>query len=332
MAVLTVSQIGNLLQGSSGTSLQGSTPTTPLQGSSPVLQPTVNPAQLPPTTVIHTAADVPVVKPATTPAPVITTPAVEKPDKTNDINFNKAALDASGTQNATGLSAIQATLDGLISRYGSEATDAEGNYTEQSNTNKNNQQRNTQAALINAAQGRRGLFGILASIGALNGSGINLANRAVQTGANEDITGANDTFGENQTGLDTAIGTFRTDDARRKEDANKSADASRTDLTHDTAVNNQKIYSQLADDYSAMGDEGNAKMYSDLAAALFPQIAQTSASTPALTYAGAAFTPSTLSKYVGGDQSTQVQATPASGPLSLPGLVAGPAKKRIQQV
>lgn len=244
------------------------------------------------------------------------------PDRSNDIRANEAALSAADTQRTSGLATIQDTLNKLIGRYADEAKTNQANYGESTDTNKNNLQRNTQTALLNAAEGRRGLFGILASLGALSGSGINLANEAVQKGANADITGANDTFSENRGALDTSINAFNAADKRRREDAATAAETSRTDLENQVLQNKQKAYSQLADDYSQEGKAADAKRYADLVASLFPDIARTSVPPAQIAYSGASYTPASLAKYVGGDTGTQVQTTPASGANPLPGLLA----------
>ena len=333
---------GSLLQGSAPV-LQGST--VKVQGSSPALQqtitpqklqPTVNPSTLPASTVIKvpTATPTPQPTPVPTPVPAPVDPnasapaAPVLPDRSNSIRVNEAALAGADAQRTSGLAAIQDTLGKLFGRYGEEASGNDANYNEQSDANKGNLLRNTQAAMVNAAEGRRGLFGILSSLGALSGSGVTLANRAVQNGANADISGANDTFGENQVTLDTGIRDFRTADERRRQDAEQAAEASRQNLENQVLTTKQKTYSSLADDYSQMGNAGRAKEYADMVAALFPDIARTSVPAAAINYAGATYAPGTLNKYVAGSNGTQIQATPAAG-TSLPGLVAvSPTQKK----
>jgi hypothetical protein len=248
-------------------------------------------------------------------------------DKSNDIAIQNAGVAAADTQKNTGLAAVDTALGGLIGQYDTEKTANEGNYGTQSDTNRNNLQTNKQTALVNAAQGRRGLFGTLASLGALNGSGIDLANHAVQTGANEDLTGAEGNFGSNQTTLDNAIGAFRADDERRRTDAKTAATNARAKVAHDTAVSKQGFYSNLANDYSAMGDSGNASRFTGMAADLYPEVANTSIpDTTALTAEHAAFTPGTLGTYLAGQGSTIVRVAPTAGTGAggsiLPGLTA----------
>lgn len=335
-----VKQAGGIsvLQGSnqpvqgSTLNVQGSSPV--LQGSSPILQPAVSPQLLNPNTkiIVPPKAPVvpePVVQPVAASAPVATSAAAELPDRSNSINTNLAALEGADLQRTSGLGAIQDTLGKLFGRYGEEASANEATYGGQSDANKGNFLRNMQAALSNAVQGRRGLFGILSSLGALSGSGINLANRAVQTGANADISGANDTFGENRSELDTNIANFRTADERRRQDAEAAAEASRLNLENSVLQNKQKIFGNLADDYSAMGNAAKAKEYADMIAALFPEIARTSVPAATVNYAPASFAPIALSKYVGGSGGTQVVTAPAAPNSTLPGLLAlSPQRRR----
>lgn len=251
-----------------------------------------------------------------------------RPDRSNSINANLAALEGAGVQRSRGLSAINDTLARIFWGYDSEAAGNERNYEESSVTNRNNLLRSTQAALASAAEGRRGLFSVLASLGALNGSGVTLANQAVQRGANADITGGTDTFNDNQALLDTSIDQFRSADRLRREDTERAAAAERDALEYNNLKNKQNIYSSLADDYSQMGNAAQAKVYSDMVAALFPDIGRLSVATPGLSALNASYSPSQLAKFAAGGPSTTVRTTPATGSDQLPGLVAQPTVRR----
>lgn len=243
-------------------------------------------------------------------------------DKSNDIALQNAGLGGADQQQNSGLSAIDKALGGLVGQYDTESTANEGNYHTQSDTNRNNLETNKQTALVNATQGRRGLFGTLSSLGALNGSGIDLANEAVQKGANEDLTGAEGTYSGNQVGLDTAIGTFHAQDKQRRDEAQTASENAKTKVRHDTAVTKQGIFSNLANDYSAQGDAGNATKYTQMAADLYPDVANNSIPTSNLGYTAAAFTPGSLANYIN-NGATSVTATPAQG--GAPGLPGVPS-------
>lgn len=254
-----------------------------------------------------------------------------KPDKSNDISLNNAGLSSVDAQTSAGLSAIDKALGGLVGTYDTEANRNERNYKDQSTTNQTNLQTNKQTSLVNAAQGRQGLFGTLASLGALNGSGIDLANQAVQKGANEDLAGASQNYSTNQEGLDTAIGTFRDEDKQRRQEAQTAAANAKTNVNNNAAKNKMQFLTNLSNDYADMGDSGNASKYSSMAAALYPQVAATSIPDSNIAYSGAAYTPSTLANYLAGANSTQVKATPTGGTQSIPGLIATSNKKKQQQ-
>lgn len=257
-------------------------------------------------------------------------PAAPKVDKSNDIALQNAGLGAVDSQYNSGVSAIDAALGKLTGQYNTEATANEGNYTTQSDTNQNNLQKNKQTSLVNAAQGRQGLFGSLASLGALNGSGIELANRAVQKGANDDLSGAADNYSTNQSGLDTAIGQFRQEDKFRRENASTSAENAKTNAANEAAKSRMQFYSNLSNDYAAMDDKGNASKFSGLASSLYPTLAKTSIPNSNIAYSGAAFTPGTLADYMAGANSTVVNTTPTQGGQGIPGLIASPSLKKKQ--
>lgn len=252
-------------------------------------------------------------------------------DRSNDIAIQLAGLGAVDTQLGTGLSAIDKALAKLLGNYDTETNTNEGIYKTQSETNQNNLQKNKQTALVNAAQGRQGLFGTLASLGALSGSGIDLANRAVQKGANDDLSGAADTFGENQTVLDTAIGQYRQDDKMRRENANTAAENARLNARSEAAKTRMTLFTNLANNYAEMGDAAEAKRYTDMAAALYPEMARTTIPNANISYTGAAFSPGALQNYIAGADSTAVSTTAPTPGGSLPGLIATPSKRRQQQ-
>lgn len=251
------------------------------------------------------------------------------PDKSNDIALQNAGLSAIDQQTSTGIASIDKALGGLNGQYDTEKTTNEGSYTANSDQNQTNLQKNKQTALVNAAQGLQGLNGILSSIGALSGSGLQLRDRAVQQGANEDLSGAADNYGVNQAALDTSIGTFRQEDDRRRKEAATAADNARANVNNNAATNKLQAFKSLADDYSQMGDSANAQKYTGLAAALFPTIAATSVPNSDIAYKGAAFTPATLASYIAGANPTTVSTT-AAAPGQQPGLIATTPQKKKQ--
>lgn len=263
-----------------------------------------------------------------------TTSAPVLPDKSNDIALQNAGLNSVDTQRDTGIASIDKALGSLFGQYDAETSTNEGSYKTNSDQNQNNLQKNRQSAMVNAAQGRQGLFGTLSSLGALNGSGIDLANEAVRSGANEDLSGAADNYATNQSGLENSIAGYRQADKERRQQNQTSADNAKINIHNDSNKSKQTYYSNLANDYSAMGNGDEAKRYSGMASDLFPAIANTSVPNSNIAYSGAAYTPASLASYFAGANGTSVNATPANGngvgAGNLPGLVATDKKKVLQ--
>lgn len=251
-------------------------------------------------------------------------------NKSGDITLQNAGLTAADQAASAEKASTAATLGSILSGYGSDATTAHSSYQTNSDQNQNNLQKNKQTSLVNAAQGRQGIFSTLASLGALNGSGITLANNAVQHGANEDLNGAESTFGTNQVGLDTGIHTFDDDNKKRTDAANAAAASNNTAADNNAAQTKLTAYKALADDYTAQGDAANASKYTGLAAGILPTIASTSAPAVALQADhSVAYTPASLASYIAGSNPSSVVTTPgtlATG--GVPGLVTDPTKKK----
>lgn len=249
-------------------------------------------------------------------------------DKSNDIAQQNAGLGAVGTYVTSGQAAVDAALGALKGTYDTETAAEKAKYGSNTDQNKVNLSKNQQTALVNAAQGRQGLNGTLAALGALNGSGVVLANRAVQKGANEDLAGASDNYATNADALDTADAAFKTQDEARRKQAENDATTAKTKVQNTGLTSQLGYYQNLSNDYAAEGDSGNATKYSSLASSLFPEIARTSVPDATPTYAAAAYTAPALSSYLAGTN-TQVQTTPATAATGgIPGLSANPVKKK----
>ena len=244
-------------------------------------------------------------------------------DRSNDIAVQNAGLGAIDGQTSAGITAIDKALGLLKGGYSDETKANEANYNNESNSNQNTQQGGKQTAYVRAAQGRQGLLGTLASIGALSGDSIELANRAVQNGANEDLSGVNHNFATNQSGLDTAIGTYRREDKLRNDEADAQAENARTNARGQGLQTRQSFYQNLVKDYADEGNSAQAKAYTDKVAELYPQIAAANVPNASLVTKNAAYTPAALSTYLN-NANTAVTTTPApgSGPNNLPTLSA----------
>ena len=256
--------------------------------------------------------------------------------------LNQAAVDATNqaigsldVERDTGYKNIDDSFSSLISRYAKEASQNEGDYTDQTETNTNNLQKNKQNALIAAAQGRRGLRGSLAAIGALSGDGGVLADRAVTTAANQDIGEAADTFGTNQVALDKAIGKFREEDKDRRAEAETTLSNQRTSLEGSIASKRQNYFQKLAEIFGQADRTGEANANLKAAGDLNNEIAsKTRVAATAFSPRSAAFTPGDLESYLAGagDMTVDVTAGGTGEGANPTSLVAGRRKKEDKEL
>lgn len=249
------------------------------------------------------------------------------PDKSNDITLQNAGLGAVGATENAGIKAIDDAWNKINGQYEGDLATAGTEYGHQTTSNNQDLQTNKQTALERGVSGRQGLFGTLASIGALNGTGIERANHAVQQGTNEDLTTASNTYATNQNSLDSGYNAY-TQQEKRLQDAAKSAhDNNQQQVHNDAAKSRQQYLTNLANDYQTEGKTAEAKTYAQQAADLFPSIAATNVPTINMGYSGGAYTAPTLGQYVAKANNTSVQSTPgnnASGNnvFNIPGLEA----------
>jgi len=176
-----------------------------------------------------------------------------------------------------------------------------------------NEQSNTdarQAAMVQAAVGGRGLHSVLASMGALGGTGLQLADQAVAREANIDIGNADKNFQTNASNLTDTWARAKDEDRKRRAEADTALANTKTNNAADIASSRQSMYNQLAGMYDRGTSEANS--YLAKASALSPQIAAGSrqAVTP---YAKSQqlFAPGQLQEYLGGVRDLSVGASAA---------------------
>lgn len=184
-----------------------------------------------------------------------------------------------------------------------------------------NEQTNTaarQAAMVQAAAGGRGLRSVLASMGALGGTGLDLANQAVSREANVDIGNADKNFQTNAGNISDSWARAEDEDTKRRAEARTIRENARTNNAAEVASTRQSMYNQLA----GLFDRGTSQANSYLAqaSALNPTIAAGSrqAVTP-YTKSQQLFSPGKLQEYLGGVRDLSVSASAApSGQSSTP--------------
>lgn len=247
-------------------------------------------------------------------------------------NTNKA-IGSLGTEAEIGSRNIDDSFNSIIGKYNRDTQKNEGEYGEQTVTNNQNLQKNKQNSLLAAAQGSRGLRGTLASIGALSGDGVKLANQAVTTGANQDIGEAVDTATTNQATLDKAIGNYRDEDRDRRAEAETQRANQKTALEGSIAGKRQSYYQKLAEIFNEGGNKGEAANYLNRAGDLNTEIASKSrvAATP-FAERSAAFTPGELADYLAGagDMTVDVAEGGMGGEGST--IIAGRKDRKKEQM
>lgn len=132
---------------------------------------------------------------------------------------------------------------------------------------------NTQAALRTAAQGARGLYATLASLGALGGTGRTLANRAVATEANTDLGEGEKSFKTNVETLFDARGEVEKKEKQRRLDAEQTWKDARNNAEYDKIAQNQKLSQEMAGHWQDAGNFGEADSWTNRASAYTPELA-----------------------------------------------------------
>ena len=252
------------------------------------------------------------------------------------VDATQKAIDSLGIERDTGYRNIDDSFRGLVSKYDNEARRNEEDYGEQTVTNTTNLSKNKQNALLAAAQGRRGLRGTLAALGALSGDGGKLADRAVTTAANQDVGEAADTYAGNAQNLDKAIGRFREEDKDRRAEAETTRVNQRTALEGQIAAKRQQFLQKMAEIFAAAERTGDANRYLGEAGNLNNEIAsKTRVATAAFAPRAAAFTPGALENYLAGagDMTVDVAEGDAGGGIGRPtSILAGRRKRRDEEL
>lgn len=232
------------------------------------------------------------------------------------IQANLDALDGLlEAQNAT----AKGEYDTLISQYDTEDARAKQDYERQTQTNVDARSRGLQGAYTAATQGSRGLSGVLASIGALSGTGVDLANRAVAQAANTDIGNVNDNYTTNATNLNTAWARTEEDQIKRREAADTALENARLKNAGDIAKQRIDLYGQLGDKYADAGMFDQAKSTSAKIDPHYKTINKAAkAATPNFTAMKASFDPAALETYLAGGYNQSVSTQGGGAGANLP--------------
>lgn len=183
---------------------------------------------------------------------------------------------SSGNSTSGGGTLSQAVIDAVNQSIANDIAQNNGNYSTALSTNQANQAngdtqygtqltdntegraQSIQQAEQGGAQGLQGLDAVLASLGALNGTGSVLAGRAVANTTNSDIGGANQTYETNQQAITNAKGAY--DTGYNQDDANL-----KTALDTDNKSAAATGYQDLLDQADSIGDTSLYSKYLPLA-------------------------------------------------------------------
>jgi hypothetical protein len=161
----------------------------------------------------------------------------------DDSSSSSAATTPKATVNPGLISSILASIANEIStnqgnyqnavnaNAGDDATEA-NQVTTQNQGNTTSRAQSIQGAEQAAASGSKGLDAVLASLGALNGTGSVLAGRAVASTANSDIGGADATYQTNATNISNADAAYQAAAKQRNTTLTNNLTADNQDATH----------------------------------------------------------------------------------------------------
>lgn len=238
-----------------------------------------------------------------------------------------AALESLGVARSTADTRAQSDYNKYIKQYDDQFAIDQGRYGQQTTQNEQNLTGNRQAALLQASQGGMGLRAVLAAMGALNGTGSILADRAISQAANKDIGEAQNNFETNASTLSNAWADTEAKDKQRRAQAEAAREAALAGNETNFLNNRIDILGKLANLYGAGSSEGAnyasqaAKLYGDVAK--IPQ-GQAAAYTPVSDL----YSPQVLSNYLAGTNNLQVQAQSGNSQPSVPGVVATVSKRK----
>jgi hypothetical protein len=240
--------------------------------------------------------------------------------------------DTTAARNATGVSLgsletiMNNALAGADAEYGSvidayNAEDAENltRYKGDVETNEISRDGNTQAALLGAARGSRGLYATLASLGALGGTGRTLANRSIATEANADLGAGEKSFETNASTLFDARSSLEKQEKQRRLDAEKIRNDSKRNAEYDFLKGNQDLSKEMAGLWTEAGNTGEAANWISRASSYTtPMAEKTKVNVGQYAKTPLAYSKPELGKYLGGMNSTAVNVakdSPINGAL-----------------
>lgn len=259
---------------------------------------------------------------------------IANPDPRLKATTNDGATikDTAAARNAT-----QVSIDSLDAILGNAKSGADGEYnsvTDAYNTedaanlekykgdiqkNEINHDANTQASLLGAARGSRGLYATLASLGALNGTGRTLANRAVASEANSDLGAGDKSFDTNVSSLVDARYIMDKQEQQRRLDAEKIKADAKQNAEYDYYKGNQDLSKEMAGLWTDNGNNAEAANWLNRSSTYTPEMAKrTKVNVGQYAKTPLAYSAPEMNKYLGGTNTTAVNVAggnPINGAL-----------------
>lgn len=244
------------------------------------------------------------------------------------------SLGALDTVRAEARKASKSQYDKNVAGYAEAEKSDKSEYNKQVAQNEGNMAADRQAALLAAAQGGRGLRSVLAALGALQGTGSLLADRAIANAANQDIGAAQDSFETNADTLTTAYRETEREQRQRRADAEAALQNEYRAADLARYQGQQNVYNDIANIYGLETPKGAE--YLSKASALYGPIAGAGRQNVA-SYAAPnkLYSPQALDNYKAGVSDLTVETAPAAGNSdNRPVLQAyqGKGRKRDEEV
>lgn len=307
---------GGNIQGSSAP-VQGASQL--LQGSSPQLQVTTSPMNYN------------MVDPAATAQPQLTptgdTAGSGSGVSQAQLNPLLAALLALDPARETSRNRAQSDYDNITNQYADQFGIDKQKYQGEVTQNEQNLSGNRQAAMLQAAQGGQGLRAVLAAMGALNGTGSILADRAIGQAANKDIGDAQNSFETNASTLQNAWADTEAQDKQRKDQARAALDASFNSADTNFFNNKIDILGKIANAYGANTSQGLD--YANKAAGLYDTVSKIpQGQAVPYTPVSSLYSPKNLSSYLAGTNNLQVKTDAGNSKPNSPSVVTSTTKRK----
>lgn len=247
-------------------------------------------------------------------------------------NATQQSIAALGTALDTNYKNIDDEYNSISSKYAKERATAEDEYNTGMQSNQQDLLRNKQNALLAAAQGNRGLSSVMASLGALSGTGLDLRDRAIRNQANADLAGAGESYRTNADTLGKAWTNFKNEDEEREAELTTSRQNQRMAAEGKNQAERQNLYRSMASLYGDIGDSANATHWLNQAGALSDPIARNQrAVATQFNPRSAAFTPGTLRQYLAGAGDMTVNVAGGGQGAQVPNIFSGLQARRRRE-